>query len=412
MKPKNRYEWTLNSNSTAALHDSKAPGSGVLGGLLIIALLASGVRAAAGTDADGGKRGVDTMTVNLYVGGGTSRVLLLNPADPAYLSNLVFTVTGIYYQILGSQPPVRLAGVADAIAERMPDIFSVQEASLIRRQSPGDLVLGGSSPATAVVFDYLEILLAELAARGAHYHVASATEELDVEMPMFNLQTGTFDDARLTDRDAILVRSDLPPGQLRVTRPQSGNFATAIQIPSIGLTVKRGWCSVDVFKRGKLFRYINAHLEEETAPPIQMAQALEVINGPANTKLPVVWCGDFNADPLQRTGTATYDAIRTAGFQESWAAMHPADLAGGLTWGHDEWLADPGTSFVWRLDHVFYRGAGLVPFSSDVFDLALDRTAPPLWASDHAAVSASFLFQRPPPPRVLKSIHNNERPQD
>ena len=364
----------------------------VLLGLLLVPVS----RAAAGSADIGGKRGLDTMTVNLYVGGGIGRVMTLNPADPAYLSNLVFTVTGVYYQIHLSQPPVRLAGVADTIAARMPDLVSVQEASLLRLQSPGDLVLAGSVPATNVVFDYLAILVDELAARGAHYRVASMGERLDVEMPMLNLQTGTFDDARLTDRDAILVRTDLSPGQLRVTRPNAGNFATAIQIPSIGLTVNRGWCSVDVFMRGKLFRYINAHLEEETAAPIQMAQALEVINGPAKTKLPVVLCGDFNADTLQRTGTATYDAFITAGFRESWAAVHPADLAGGLTWGHDEWLADPSESCIWRLDHVFYRGTGLYPITSDVIDMSLDRTQPPLWASDHAAVSASFLLQRPP----------------
>jgi len=35
---------------------------------------------------------------------------------------------------------------------------------------------------------------------------------LDVELPMLNLQTQTIDDARLTDRDAILIRTDLPPG--------------------------------------------------------------------------------------------------------------------------------------------------------------------------------------------------------
>lgn len=372
----------------------------VVFGLLGV-LLALPLGARAGVSAVGGKRGLDTMSVNIYVGSDIGRVIGLNPADPAYASNLVYTVTGVFYQIVASQPHVRLTGIADAIRARMPDIVSVQEASLIRKQSPGDLVMGGQVAATNVVFDYLAILVDELAARGAHYRVASVGERLDVEMPMLNLQTGSIDDARLTDRDAILVRTDLPPGQLRVTRPQSGNFATVIQVPSIGLSITRGWCSVDVFMRGKLFRYINAHLEEESAAPIQLAQALEILNGPAKTKLPVVLCGDFNSDLQHLTGTTTCDAIIAAGFKDAWATTHPDDLGGGLTWGHDPMLADPTTAFIWQLDHVFYRGPGLFASDCEVTDLELDRPQPPLWASDHAALRASLLFQRSAPVRLI-----------
>src|SRR5258706_315943 len=84
-------------------------------------------------------------------------------------------------------------------------------------------IFGGATPATNVVFDYLQMLVDKLAASGAHYAVAASTDELDVELPMLNLQTGTIDDARLTDRDAILVRTDLSPGQLRVSNPQTGH---------------------------------------------------------------------------------------------------------------------------------------------------------------------------------------------
>src|SRR5262249_51916174 len=93
----------------------------------------------------GSKRGVSAMTVNLYVGGGTGRVLALDPTDPGYVTNLIATVTGIYYEIVASQPQARLEGVADAIAARKPDLVSVEEASLIRNESPGDLVFGGTN---------------------------------------------------------------------------------------------------------------------------------------------------------------------------------------------------------------------------------------------------------------------------
>jgi endonuclease/exonuclease/phosphatase family metal-dependent hydrolase len=368
----------------------------VAGLLLLAAWLARPASSQAGAACVGGMRGVDVMQVNLYVGGGTGRVMALDPTDPAYLSNLVYTVTGVFYEIMASQPAVRLQGVADEIAARRPDLVAVQEASLIRLQSPGDLIVGGTAPATNVVYDYLEILVESLAARGAHYAVVSSVEEADVEMPMLNLQTGTFDDARLTDHDAILVRTDLPPGQLRVSHPQGDHFSNVIQIPAIGLSVWRGWCSVDVFIRGEEFRFVCTHLEEETAPQIQLLQARELLAGLGKCKTPVMLAGDFNADPLHRTGTTNYDVFIAAGFKDAWAVTHPRNRAGGLTWGHDEFLADPGTAFVWRLDYIMYRGPGFVPTAATVCDLALGRTEPPLWASDHAAVSASFLIQPRP----------------
>ena len=328
------------------------------------AVLALAMPAQSGEPGVGGKRGVDVMQINLYIGGGIDRVMALNPADPNYLSELVATVTGVYYEIAASQPEVRLQGVARQIADRMPDFVSVEEAALIRIQSPGDLVSGGTQPATKVVYDYLKILTNALAAQGAHYAVVSTANEIDVEMPMFNLQTGTVDDIRWNDREAILARTDLPPGQLRVTNPQSGNFAYVIQIPGTGIKVTRGWCSVDASIRGRDFRYICPHLEQETVPQIQYLQALELLAGPANTSLPVLIVGDFNSDLFNRDGSGAlaYDALVAGGFQRRVGRGRTRDNpAGGLTWGHDEFLADPLRPFDRRIDLVFYRGAGFVP---------------------------------------------------
>src|SRR5438552_1028202 len=368
--------------------------------LLVAALLLPVLTALGGAVDVRGKRHVDTMTVNLYLGRGTGHVLALNPADPGYLTDLVATVTGSYYEILASQPPVRLQGVPDEIATRMPDMVAVEEASLIRNESPGDLIIGGTNPATHVVLDYLQILVDALAARGARYAVVSTADEIDVELPMFNLQTGAIDDVRLTDRDAILVRTDLPSGQLRVGNPQHGNFKNVIEIPSIGLSVLRGWCSVDLFVRGEELRCICTHREEETVPQIQLLQAQELLGGPARINLPVILAGDFNADTLRRNGTQTYDALIAAGFKDAWAALHPADLAGGLTWGHDESLADPKPPPLWRIDLVLFRGTRLRATQAEAIDIALDRTQRPLWASDHACVAAQVQFQ--PGPKGLR----------
>jgi len=378
------------------------PHPGALACLLLAAvLLASALPARAGGAPVPARRGLETMTVNLYIGGGTETVMGLDPTDPNYLNNLVVAVTGLFYEVAGSQPALRMDGVAARIAARQPDIVGVEEATLIRLQSPGDLVAGGTTPATAVVFDYLQMLVDALAARGQHYAVVSTSDEWDIELPMLQLgpdglPTGVIDDVRQTDREAILVRTDLPPGQLRVAHPQSGHFANIIEIPSLGFGITRGWCSIDVSARGECFRYVCTHLEEETSPLIQVAEARELLAGPARTWLPVVLVGDFNADPLHRDRPAgdpsAYPLIRAAGFCDSWAAVHPFNPKGGLTWGHDEFLADPTALFDRRIDFVFVRGGCLIPLKADAIDMALGRTERPLWASDHAALDVELLI--------------------
>ncbi len=367
---------------------------------LAAVLLVSALPVRAGGQPAHGRRGLETMTVNLYIGGGTQSVLTVDPSD---LNALVMAVTGLYVEIAGSQPALRMDGVAARIAARQPDIVAVEEATLLRVQSPGDLVIGGTTPATDVVYDYLQLLVDALAARGMHYAVVSTSDEWDIELPMLQLApdgtpTGVIDDVRQTDREAILVRTDLPPGALRVSHPQSGHFATNLEIPSIGFAVTRGWCSIDVSTRGELLRYVCTHLEEETSPDVQVAQAKELLAGPVRTWLPVVLVGDFNADPLHRDRPAgdpsAYPLIRAAGFRDSWAAVHPFNPAGGLTWGHDEFLADPTVLFDRRIDFVFVRGCSLIPWKADAIDMPLGRTERPLWASDHAALDVELLVGR------------------
>src|SRR5262245_34238526 len=143
MKMKSKHERILNPATWPSSRVMQTMMRNFVCVVLLGLLVSTTTSAKAAASSIGGKRGLNTMTVNLYVGGDSGRVLLLDPANPAYLSNLVFTVTGIYYEIVASQPAVRLGGVADQIAERLPDLVAVQEASLLRVQSPGDLVTGG-----------------------------------------------------------------------------------------------------------------------------------------------------------------------------------------------------------------------------------------------------------------------------
>ncbi len=340
----------------------------------------------------GGKKNFSCFQANAYIGSELSDILALDPNDPDFEIKLVQQVTQTFGEIVASNPPERMAALAAEIADARPDLVSLNEVTLLEQapvtpQGPGEFT---------VVFDYLELITGALEALGAHYKVAVIAPEMDVTLPFVaDLTTGQLALARALDRDVILVRTDLPPGFLRAINPQSGKFVTRIQIPEVGLSVDRGWCSVDVLSRGERFRYICSHLETEAAVPIQMAQAQELLAGPANVRMPVVIAGDLNADPLHRNGSPTYDLFAEAGFQDAWLVLNPGDPEGGLTWGHDPFLADPGTEFVWRIDLVLYRAPGFVPTAVEVLDTALDRAVPPLWPSDHAFVAASFNIVNP-----------------
>jgi len=337
----------------------------------------------------GGKKDFKCFSGNAYIGAEIEGALSVNPSD---LNMLLQTTTGIYLQILASQPPVRLAALAQEIAAEAPDVaglvemYALETAPATATGGPGEF---------SVIFDYLNLLTNALSASGAHYNVAVISTEADIALPIIDPSTGKLAYGRVIDHEVILYRSDLPPGYLRISNPQSGQFSQFIKIPKLGISVNRGWCSVDVFTRGERFRYICSHLEQETEPDLQMAQAQELLAGPVQTSLPVLLTGDFNADPLGRNGTVTYDLFTDEGFKDAWTTTHPSDPEGGLTWGHDPLLADPTVEFVWRLDLVLYKGGQFHPTQFDVLDPMLDRTKAPLWPSDHATVASSFMLGNP-----------------
>ena len=113
----------------------------------------------------GGKREIDVATVNMYVGADFSPVTTLNPSDPNYAVKLLTRVATIYGRIVASDFPRRAEALAQQIVAHAPDLVALQEVSLIRRQSPGDAIVGGTMPATKVELDYLAILLHALERR-------------------------------------------------------------------------------------------------------------------------------------------------------------------------------------------------------------------------------------------------------
>lgn len=172
----------------------------------------------------------------------------------------------------------RAAALAVEIDRARPELIGLQEAVLVRRQSPPD---GPATPATTVVLDYVQILLDALAARGLHYEVAVQSIGLDAELPSI-----LGFDVRHTDREVILARADLATADLKLSNAQAGNFTVNCALPSQitgPIPIRRGWVAVDAKVRGKSFRFISTHLDGDCLPftsAIQRAQAAEILAGP------------------------------------------------------------------------------------------------------------------------------------
>jgi len=334
------------------------------------------------------------MTRNVYLGADLTPLLEAPSADQ------VPSIAGtVWSRIQATNFPARAGGLADEIVQTMPHVIGLQEAVLYQLQSPGDAVLGGQAPATMVAFDFVQLLLDSLAARGADYRVIAEGTGTVVELPVF---TGVgplpFDDVRFTDRDVILARGDVAAGNA-----QAAQFQAGIDLPIGGvggpvLMQRRGWASVDATVDGVSFRFISTHLEIQAAAPVQAFQAAELLAIADASPLPVIMVGDFNsaADGSQ---TPTYGTILAAGFRDAWHRRGEA----GYTCCHVEDLSNVQPTLDQRLDIIFMRGFGDAPGAAIgartelVGDMTADRLPSGLWPSDHAGVVA---WLRLPPPFI------------
>lgn len=330
--------------------------------------------------------GVTVMTRNLYFGTSLNGVM-----TSTNLLQVMSEVDKAFKAVHATNFPERAEALAREIVRARPQLIGLQEAALWRIQSPGDILKGGTKPATKVVFDFVQILLAELAERGARYEVAVSIDELDAELPSI-----TGDDIRLTDRDVILVRKRSWRSHVRVLRTDSGHFNTLLRIPVGGtggpiITVNRGWVAADVLVGWRFFRFLNTHLEDDVAPPIQEAQARELLAGPAAVRWPVIAVGDFNSN-ASGPGTQSYQILLTGGFADAWTRSGRSKP--GFTWGQDPDLRNAKSKLSQRLDLVLYRGRLKATRAHVVGDKVRDKTSTGMWPSDHAGVVAKFRTRR------------------
>ena len=167
--------------------------------------------------------------------------------------------------------PERAAAIASQIKRAQPDVIGLQEVSLIRRQIPGDFFLGNPQPAQDVIYDYLDILLGELAREGLHYEVTVSVQNADAELPG-------------------------PAGVDAQGNPQ---------FPLGGMSIEFtcGYTIVDANVRGRWYRVANTHLElpgPGMLGVVQAMQAQELIGRPKipSTPSPVQCLLTSNWRPL------------------------------------------------------------------------------------------------------------------
>jgi endonuclease/exonuclease/phosphatase family metal-dependent hydrolase len=187
------------------------------------------------------------------------------------------------------------------------------------------------------------------------------------------------------------VRADTPVA-LSYSNVQVHPFATQLVLPlPVGsVTFNRGWSSIDVTVKGQSFRFVTTHLDIEAFPPIQAAQAAELVQTAGNTHLPIIYAGDFNTPANDPSSPAfpTYEVMLGSGVQDVWPAANPFDP--GLTCCQAQNDRNPVSQLSERSDLIFASDRFQIERALLVGERPRNRTASGLWPSDHAGVVAAL----------------------
>ena len=381
---------------------------------------------------------VKVMTRNLYLGADIFKVLeaAQNP-DPALGGlDVPVAVAELFQTVQYTNFPERAQAIANEIFFLRPHLIGLQEVSTWYIQSPSDFfdpfppyVNPDQQPADVVVYDFLQILLDALAARGLNYQVAvSSVDNADVELPMltgFTTIEGypdpipTFDDVRLVDRDVILVRGDVDTSNPAMA---SYEYNVSESVGGVELEFTRGWVAVDADVHGEDYRFVNTHLEVRSSPysifrVIQSAQMKELLTILSFEPKQIILAGDFNSSPEDVPGLGYYPddldenglpkpgaqgidyvppymlAMDYFAYLDAWDLLfRPRD---GFTSGFNETLDDPDDELTSRIDLIFLSQNKEVKrvFAIRTGAHKFWMTPSGLWPSDHAGVFTRIVFK-------------------
>jgi endonuclease/exonuclease/phosphatase family metal-dependent hydrolase len=328
------------------------------------------------TSAESEKLTVRVMTRNMDAG--TDFIYFMD--DMSLEDALYATIQ----EVIESKIPERAALLAHEIAMNKPDLVALQEVTTWKF----------ASESGTIELNQLNWLMTALEQEdGApHYRVAVVQQLAEIPVPGV---------ASFADYDAILVRTDLPPGQLDVigTETHMYNDIQYFPLPDFDpIPLFRGWIGADIKIRGARFKFANTHLESFNYPDAypQLNQAEQLVADLQDTSLPIILAGDFNsaAPPAQYPPDATpsYAYIANHGFIDAWSSLRPkADY--GFTWPLFWEDSIPGpTGPIERIDLIFSMGPKALWIKNTGFD-SLDG----LYASDHLGVVADFKLENHPP---------------
>jgi endonuclease/exonuclease/phosphatase family metal-dependent hydrolase len=318
------------------------------------------------------------MTYNVYLGADLRP--LFGVDDPEELTRLGAEV---FEQVERTDFRARAAAIAREIVSAEPDVVALQEVALWQTAPL-------SSPKEVTTrYDFLKILLRGLRLAGGRYEPAVRNRTFHGALRISETTLGLF-----TDRNVIVVRSDLRERVLRTSDPARGVFAAALPayIGDASVRVTRGWAAVDVIARGTRYRVFDTHLEAYD-PVIRTLQASELAGRIASSPDPVVLAGDLNLYPEGERiqDVVAWGALDLAGMRDAWLE---AGDGPGFTAGQDDDLDNEPSALDHRIDYVLHTADVVaVPGSGDVVgDEPDDRTTtdPPLWPSDHAGVVSTL----------------------
>ncbi len=249
------------------------------------------------------------MTYNVDEGTDFAPLISVLTNPNANLNDFQNAVTAIIAEVQSWNPALRAQLIAGEIANAQPDIVGLQEAAV--------WTFDGST------IDLRQRILGALAGLGHPYTAVVTVPEFQLSIPQLGVG--------FMDQEVILVRSDELNNSLVVTGTNQGHYTAQVPLPGFAplsippSSITRGWGYLDARMNGTAFRFLTTHLEDgtNTISPIfalvQALQAIQLVNLPAATGLPMIMAGDFNTvanNPLSST-FLTYLFILGNGFSDA-----------------------------------------------------------------------------------------------
>ncbi len=212
--------------------------------------------------------GVTALTWNVYVGAEIERVVQARSPEEA-----IQIATEEWANVQATNFPARAGALAAAIAGRRPQLVGLEELALYRTTDKPFEEL-----ATHVAYDFLQLVLDSLHARGLDYTAAAVDRTTDIQVPVIAGFDASglpiFAGVRFTDGDAVLVRGDVP-----AANAQFGVYDAylPVAIGDVTTAVYQGWSSVEATITGQGYRFVVRHLAGQEVQDIQLAQTEQLL---------------------------------------------------------------------------------------------------------------------------------------